>query len=200
MNTVKLFEDFFANQIKSINELKTKLQEYSVPIDFWGTGESKTIEHLFDELQNDECTIVDEGGYLVRYIEFVGIRIFYKDQNNQIWALIEDRQEFKDGRVRRRKMPSSVSEKMKFGEDSLISAIRGIQEELEITVTAEQLIKHRPLYYNGGSQSYPGLKAKYKGHQYTCYFDETQFRPRGYVEIQKDKSTFFKWIKKELLN
>ena len=57
------------------------------------------------------------------------------------------------------------SEKMKFGEDPLIAAIRGIEEELGIIVDANQLIKFRNLNYDGGSLSYPGLITKYKGHQ-----------------------------------
>jgi hypothetical protein len=94
-------------------------------------------------------------------------------------------------------MPSSVSEKMKFGEDPLISAIRGIEEELGVKVEGHQLRKHKDLNYDGGSMSYPGLETKYKGHQYMCYFDNSQFDPNGYVEIQKDKKTFFVWYKKD---
>lgn len=199
MKWIKLFEDFNSNQIDSVSELHTKLKEYSIPVDNWGTGYAKTIQHLLKELQNEECAIFDEGGYLVRYIEFVGIRVLYKDKNNTTWVLIEDRQEFKDGRVRRRNMPSSVSEKMKFGEDPLISAIRGIEEELGFRIEAHQLRKHKPLYYNGGSQSYPGLRSKYKGHQFTCYLTDSQFSEGGYVEKQEDKSTFFKWVKRESL-
>ena len=197
MRWIKLFEDFDSNKINSVYELTTKLKEYSIPVEQWGTGYAKTIEHLLKELKNEECAIFDEGGYLVRYIEFVGVRVLYKDKDENTWVLIEDRQEFKDGRVRRRNMPSSVSEKMKFGEDSLVSAIRGIEEELGFKIESHQLRKHKPLYYNGGSQSYPGLRSKYKGHQYTCYIDDSQFKPGGYVELQEDKSTFFKWIKRD---
>lgn len=139
MKWIKIFEDFNLNNISTINELVSKLKEYSIPIDNWGTGNAKTVEHLFDELKNQDCLIQDEGGYLVRNIEFVGIRILYKDKSNQTFILVEDRQEFKDGRIRKRNMPSSVSEKMKFGEDSLVAAIRGIREELSVKVESHQL-------------------------------------------------------------
>ena len=194
MKYLKLFEYFNLDEIITEDDLVSKLKEYSIPIEYWGKGYAKTIGHLLDELKNDECVIIDKDGYLVRYIEFVGIRVYYKD-GNDTWVLKEDRQEFKDGRVRRRTMPSSVSEKMKFGEDPMLSAIRGIKEELDIDVTENQLIKRRELDYDGGSQSYPGLKSKYKGHQYTCYLKSHQFNPDGYVEVQKDKSTFFVWEK-----
>jgi len=194
MNHIKLFENFI-NQ--PLVDLENKLMKYSIPIQYWGTGQAKTSANLLDELDNEECIIKDEGGYLVRYIEFVGIRILYKDKNDVTWLLKEDRQEFKDGRIRRRDMQSSVSEKMKSGENPLVSAVRGIEEELGVKIESSQLRKLRPMYYNGGSQSYPGLKTKYVGHQFTCYLTPEQFVENGYVEVQKDKSTFFKWVKRD---
>ena len=197
MKFIKKFESFEYLQPKTLGELTQKLIEYSIPVNEWGTGYAKTIEHLFDEIQNEECIIREIDGYLVRSIEYVGVRILYKDENGITWLLKEDRQEFKDGRVRRRDMPSSVSEKMKFGEDSTISAIRGIKEELGIDIDITQLIKQRPHFYDGGSQSYPGLKSKYKGNHFTCYLTEYQFNPDGYIERQKDKSTFFIWKERD---
>ena len=197
MKYIKIFEDFNPNLINTVEELTNKLKEYSIPVEEWGTGEAKNVEHLLDEIRGEECNVEDRGGYLIRSIEFVGVRIYHKDKDNVTWVLKEDKQEFKDGRVRRRNMPSSVSEKMKFGEDSLISAIRGIKEELGVGVEGHQLIKMRDLFYNGGSQSYPGLRTRYKGHQFTCFFNDDQFDENGYIEVQKDKSTFFKWFKKD---
>lgn len=197
MKSIKIFEDFNTSNITNIGELINKLREYKVPIDYWGTGKAKTVEHLLDELNNDECTIIDEGGYLVRYIEFVGVMIYYIDKEGNTHVLKEDKQEFKDGRTRKRSMVASVTEKMKFGEDPLMSAIRGVKEELGIKLSNDQLTKMRDLSYDGGSQSYPGLKTKYKGHQFTCFLTDAQFKPNGYIEVQKDKSTFFVWHKKE---
>ena len=197
MKYIKIFEDFNPNLINTVEELTNKLKEYSIPVEEWGTGEAKNVEHLLDEIRGEECNVEDRGEYLIRSIEFVGVRIYHKDKDNVTWVLKEDKQEFKDGRVRRRNMPSSVSEKMKFGEDPLISAIRGIKEELGINVEGHQLIKMRDLFYNGGSQSYPGLRTRYKGHQFTCFFNDDQFDENGYIEVQKDKSTFFKWFKKD---
>jgi hypothetical protein len=197
MKYIKIFEDFNPNLINTVEELTNKLKEYSIPVEEWGTGEAKNVEHLLDEIRGEECNVEDRGEYLIRSIEFVGVRIYHKDKDNVTWVLKEDKQEFKDGRVRRRNMPSSVSEKMKFGEDPLISAIRGIKEELGINVEGHQLIKMRDLFYNGGSQSYPGLRTRYKGHQFSCFFNDDQFDMNGYIEVQKDKSTFFKWFKKD---
>jgi hypothetical protein len=190
MYRIKLFEEFDYD----INNLKIKLNKFSIPIDNWGTGKSKTINHLFDELSNNECELLEIDGSLVRIIEFVGVKIYYNSKDER-WFLKEDRQEFNDGRIRRRTMPSSVSEKMKFGEDPLNAAIRGIKEELGIDIKSTQISKRRDLFYNGGSLSYPGLQTKYKGHQYICELEPHQFDENGYVEVQKDKKTFFNWEK-----
>lgn len=195
MKHLKLFEYFNINDINSIEDLTKKLKEYNIPCDKWGTGYAKDIQSLYNELKGEECAIIDQQGYLVRYIEFVGIKIFYTDQQGNKYELKEDRQVFKDGRERRRTMQASVSEKMKFGEDPLISAIRGVKEELGITLKDGQLIKHRDLHYDGSSHSYPGLKSKYKGHVFNCTITKSQYRPEGYVERQEDKSTYFIWVK-----
>jgi hypothetical protein len=191
MKWIKLFEEFESHDL---NSLKNYLNKFSIPIDNWGTGKSKTIEHLFDELKNEECFLTEIDGTLVRSIEFVGVKI-YHNENNERWVLKEDRQEFNDGRIRRRNMPSSVSEKMKFGEDILKSAIRGIKEELGVDISTSQLSKRKDLFYDGGSVSYPGLKTKYKGHQFICELQSHQFDPSGYVEVQRDKKTYFVWHK-----
>lgn len=186
MNYIKLFESF-----NSIQDLINILKQHNIPIEKWGLGQSKTIEHLFKELQDGECRLEYENKELVRYIDFVGIKVFYKDM-----FLIEDHQEFKDGRIRKRNTKFSVAEKMKPGEIPLVSVIRGMQEELGIEIsenqiTSENIINHEGIY----SRSYPGLKAKYNEYPFTCHINNSQFNPDGYTEIQKDKSTFFKWIK-----
>ncbi len=187
---IKLFEEFNVD----LENLKELLNGYNIPIELWGTGKSKTINNLLDELDNDECSLEEKDNKLTRYIEFVGIKIYYI-KDDERFILKEDRQEFNDGRVRRRDMPSSVSEKMVFGEDPVIAAIRGIREELGVKIEAHQLTKRSNLNYNGGSLSYPGLDTKYKGHKFICNLIDDQFNPSGYVEIQKDKKTFFIWEK-----
>jgi len=196
MKYLKLFENF--NTIQTSEELlKNKLIKYNIPVDLWGTGNAKTIKHLYNEILEGESIIEEKSDQIIRYIEFVGIVIYYTDEDDQRWILKEDRQEFKDGRTRRRDMMSSVSEKMKFGENPNLSAIRGIKEELGIEIKSSQLVKRRDLNYDGGSNSYPGLKTIYKGHQYICNLEKEQFDPKGYIEVQEDKSTFFVWQKSE---
>jgi hypothetical protein len=190
---IKLYEEFNYEKA-SFDELRNNLVEHGIPVESWGTGQSKTLKHLYNEIESGECSLSDEGEYLTRYIEFVAIKVYYRKEK-ELYFLREDRQEFNDGRIRKRNMPSSVSEKMKFGEDPLVSAIRGIEEELGFRVESSQLSKRKDIVYNGSSVSYPGLTAKYKGHQYICYITDEQFSDSGYIEVQKDKKTFFNWTK-----
>lgn len=194
MRYLKILEEF-TDDVNNINELISKLNEYSIPINEWGTKNAKTVQHLLNEIKDKECSIVDEDGKLVRYIEFVGVKVYYDDEDGNKWYLKEFEQIFKDGRTRRRSMKSSVSEKMKSGEDPLESAVRGVAEELGITVQKEQLQDGKDISFNGDSASYPGLQTKYKGYQFTMSLTKEQYNPEGYVEKQSDKSTYFKWMK-----
>jgi hypothetical protein len=118
--------------------------------------------------------------------------IFYR-KGEKIYKLIEDKQIFKDGRIRRRKKDSSVSEKMKIGENPIQSLIRGIDEELGVSLNESQLSREEDLKEEEFSQSFPGLMTRYKGHNFTCFFNDSQYNPKGYIENQKDKSTYFVW-------
>lgn len=194
MKYIKLFEYFDVNKINSEEDLISKLKEYNIPYENWGSGEAKTVSNLLDELKNDECSIIDENGKLMRSIEFVGVRVFYTE-NGTKYYLKEDRQVFKDGRIRRRRIRSSIGEKMSFGEDPRIASLRGMKEELGVEIDDSQLIEQKDINYSNTSQSYPGIESKYIGHIFSCELRKDQYRPEGYVENQKDKSTYFVWEK-----
>ena len=110
----------------------------------------------------------------------------------------EDYQKFKkDNRVRKRDSEFSVAEKMIEGENAVEAAIRGVKEELGIDIKKEQLKKkvENKLGERKDSNSYPGLHTIYRENSFTCVLTDDQYNEDGYVENQKDKSTYFKWIK-----
>ena len=82
MKWLKLFEEFRGTDL---SELKNYLINFSIPVDTWGTGKSKTLEHLLDELKNQECQLSESESGLVRNIEFVGIKIYYNTRFNFIF-------------------------------------------------------------------------------------------------------------------
>jgi hypothetical protein len=170
------------------------LKAHGVPVEKWGINAAKSVNHLQKEIDNKECYIdyIGPEKELVRFVEFVGINVTYKN-----FILKEDRQEFVDGRIRRRDMQSSVSEKIIHGEDPKIAAVRGMEEELGLKIDPNQLRGESKLtYYDTSvSKSYPGLKSKYRGAQFDCELTDDQFNKEGYVEVQDDKSTYFVWVK-----
>lgn len=194
MKYLKILEEF-TDEINNLNDLVAKLNGYNIPLEKWGKDKSKTTKHLLNEITGKECIIIDEDGTPMRYIEFVGIKIYYNDEEGNNWYLNESEQIFKDGRSRKRTMQSSVSEKMIAGEDPLVGAVRGTMEELGVKIEASKLTGRRDISFADSSQSYPGLQTKYKGYQYTIIFNKEQYNPDGYVEEQEDKSTYFRWVK-----
>ena len=176
-----------------INALRQQLQGAGINVSEWGKGQAKTLEHLQDEITSGETVLVTgEQGELLRKVVVGGADIFYTSPEGKKYRLKEDRQIFKDGRERRRDLGQAVSEKMKPNEDPKTAMIRGVREELgmqgEIFLTEtgvdEQLLS---------SPSYPGLQSQYIRHKFEAMLNDQQFKPDGYVEEQKDKSTYFVW-------
>jgi hypothetical protein len=191
MKHLILFENYPQNpaDLKSLEEY---LLRFGIPLEKWGKGYAKTLSHLLKEIESGECTILEEGGNLLREIEFAMCEMFYRDGKN-LFKLIEEKQVFNDGRTRIRDKESSVSEKMMIGEDPLESLIRGVEEELGIILDESQIEEEGDVKKIESSQSFPGLITKYSGHNFTCFLNQNQYNPNGYVEVQKDKSTYFIW-------
>lgn len=177
----------------SVEGLMQQLAGAGIYTTEWGTGQAKTPAHLQEEIKSGETILAkDEQGRLLRTVEVGGADIYYEAPDGKKYRLIEEKQVFKDGRERRRDLGHAVSEKMKPGEDPLEAITRGIREELgiegELNVTPSgdevQVIP---------SPSYPGLQSKYTRHTFVATLTEGQYRPKGYIEEQADKSTFFVW-------
>ncbi len=191
MKHLILFENYRENSV-DLRNLEKYLLDFNIPLDQWGKGYAKTLDHLLSEIQSGECKIIEEGNTLLREIEFVMCEIFYYE-GETLLKLIEEKQVFNGGRTRIRDKESSVSEKMIIGEDPIESLIRGIEEELGISIEESQIQPEKGIEKIEVSQSFPGLMTKYNGHNFTCFLNESQYNPKGYIEIQKDKRTYFIW-------
>ena len=118
MKHIMSFKIFESNntsliEVNSYDELLDLLESFNIPLEKWGTGGLKTVEHLWKELQEKECILKEVDGELIREVVFVGARILYTKDGNH-YRLWEDRAEFKDGRIRIRPIPHSMAEKFKF--------------------------------------------------------------------------------------
>ncbi len=172
--------------------LKGYLSSHNIPLDGWGKGGAKTPEHLLKEINEGETVLVERGNEILRQIKVASITVLY-GKDDEVYVLAEDRQEFNDGRVRKRTKPKgSLSEKFKSHEESNVAAKRAIREELGITGDVK-LVKGGEVEEVEESQSFPGLKTLCSLHRYNAELTDDQYNPAGYVEEQEDKKTYFVW-------
>jgi hypothetical protein len=155
----------------------------------WGTGDSKTVDHLLNEINTGESIL----NGIIRFEKGVNIDVYYR-QKETIWKLIEEKQVFTDGRVKRRNLSTSIGEKMKPGESPLETAARGMREELGIigVAFASLRFEDQPLV---PSTSFPGLFTKRNVFFFETTLSAEQYNPEGYREIQADKTNYFIWIR-----
>ena len=118
MKYLKLYDSF--NQ----ETLEEKLLRFDIPLSEWGKGSAKNIRHLQKEIDDKETVLEERNGELIRKVSVVAVAV-----ENNGKRLVEDRQEFSDGRVRRRGT-RRCGEKCIAGETSEQSAIRCLEEEL----------------------------------------------------------------------
>jgi 8-oxo-dGTP pyrophosphatase MutT (NUDIX family) len=177
-------------------ELRQILIEHRVPVLTWGQGVSKTLEHLLNEINEGESTLVKDGETLVKKESGVTVTVLYSN-GEQSWKLVEEKQVFSDGRERARGYTGSIGEKMRSGEEPIAAARRALSEELGFENT-DLLISddcpfetdHRPIL---PSQSYPGLMTRRTVYEFILNLPGENYTAEGYQEVQPDKTTYFRW-------
>jgi 8-oxo-dGTP pyrophosphatase MutT (NUDIX family) len=179
------------NLDQDIAALRNRLERSGISTAEWGKGEAKTLANLVKELQEGDSSLVEENGKLVRTVIVGGADVFYETPEGSL-RLKEEKQVFQDGRERRRDLGSAVSEKIRPDEAPAEAMLRGLREELGITGEVT-------MRYEGESgktitsPSYPGLTSRYVNHKFTAVLSADQFKPKGYIEVQDDKTTYFVW-------
>lgn len=153
----------------------------------FGRGQAKTFQELEAEIAAGESEIFWEGDRPVRVVQIVSVQVL----SPQGETLMEDRQEFADGRVRRRGL-EGVSEKLQPGETALNGARRALAEELGIQKAVaieslDQTVEEKE------SPSYPGLQSRYHKHRFRVMLPLSLYQA-FYIEEQSSKKTFFAWM------
>ncbi len=189
MSETDISETELAAQVEEVTD---RLQAHGIPLEQWGVGKAKTVTHLAKEILEGETVLTEKSGELLRSVELVHLDVRYVSDGVEL-QLLEDRQEFADGRERRRGL-AGLSEKMKPGEDPLSSARRALGEELGVN-SENEVQDLGSEQESQTSPSYPGLTTEYTRHEMRTYLPKEAFKPEGYVERQQDKSTFFVWAK-----
>lgn len=147
--------------ITNIVQLKTLLEANNIDISLYGKGEAKTLQQLFNEIQNKETTLLTENDTLKRQVRVLLIELQREDgkilrEVRQYWHPTPEREAYT------RERNCLIAEKLYNGEDADSKAInRALSEELGLpglTLTGcllEQKVEERY------SQSYPGLCSCY---------------------------------------
>lgn len=171
-------------------QLAALLRQHGVDVNRWGTAAAKSVEHLRRELEQGESVLLEEDGQLVREVAVVEIDVVGPREEVR---LHEDRQEYRDGRTRRRSLGGALNEKLHPGETPDRAARRALREELGISDARLALVPLDTVEDERESPSYPGLRSRYLVWRYRLRLPPRHFRPEGYVEEQDDKATYFRW-------
>ena len=168
-----------------INELKTLLLESNIDLKKWShTLGKKTIEELNKELENGESTLEIIDNKLVRVVKIASIQVQVK-LGDKIFNLVEDKQIFFTGAVRKRGL-KSLSEKTKKNETPEITAQRALREEIGLEIN-KGLIFEEETQKIQKSPSYPGLDSIYKIFNYQITLNHQQLEQIRFSEYQKKK-------------
>ncbi len=182
----------FFSWVHSIGNFSQHLMQFGIPIDLYGVGKAKTVDHLFKEVLTGECFLQVEGKTLARKVHSSNIHVYYVDEAGNRYVLKETKQVFSGGRPRERNLSWSLSEKLEPNEEPLAGAIRALREELQI-LTPQQLIQTVVEKNSLESPSYPGIETQYHATFYTVTLTADAVNPNGYQEVQPDKTTYYEW-------
>src|SRR5688572_28804027 len=112
------------------------LSKYNIPFGSWGSGNSKTLDHLLKEINIGEAKLIETENGLLRTVNVIVMDVYFNDGESKL-KLFEDRQVYKNGRIAKRQPPNSLLEKIKPDEEPFIGARRTLAEELGITSDLE---------------------------------------------------------------
>jgi len=181
-----------------LQELKEVLRCSGIDASLFGKGQAKTLEALLNEINNPRegvklvTTVI---GDVYRMVEVFNIHVFYRHDDKRL-RLREALQIFNDGRFRARlERLAAISEKMHSNESYWDGVARALHEELgiveEINLECIKAVENSVI--EKVSQSFPGLVSTYNIHRVNYFMEKKFFCPEGYVEVQKDKKTYFVW-------
>jgi hypothetical protein len=170
----------------SPNDLYLFLSDKGVPLDLFGSGNAKTVDQLYEEIQSGETKLLYDEGVLIRYFRGVVVHVY-----SGVYKLHEDRQEFKDGRIRRRNF-DFLGEKMVNGEAPVDAALRCIKEEIGIDVSNLEY-QRRELKPHADSMSYPGIITIGDLYHFNVTLESSDFNLDGYIEYQDAKTNYYVW-------
>lgn len=177
-------------------ELVQILERANVPLDSFGKGPAKTVDHLLKEIREGETVLRTwPSGEILRELKVLWVDVVCEHANGDVYFLREDRQEFKDGRkdnIKRRTLEASLGEKLKPDEKPDEAVVRALQEEIGVS-DVDGVFQTGQSEKSLTPDTYPGVPSSYVFCKYAVMINESAFVPEGYIEDQPDKTNYYVW-------
>lgn len=187
INDIELPMDISKDKLVSI------LNIAKVPLEQWGIDEAKNIDDFLDEITSGEAKVtLTYNGELHRSIDVAIMEVLYIAKDSTVYGLREDRQEFNDGRVRRRNLPTSIAIKIKLDETPEEASVRALTSEMSVREPSE--IREFKFERNvSESTSFPGVTTYCNSYPFIAMLDSDSFNPNGYKHQQDDRINYYVW-------
>ncbi len=192
------------SQVSDISKLTSLLEGYGVPVYKWGKSGHKSVNKLFDDVQEGIVNLLVDGDKLYREIHSVVLNIFFELETNNTplrLKLREVMEVFKDkngkidsSTIIKQQAKGSLAKKYTIGKETPEkAAVNVLKKELNLTKNTG-FINKREYQATTESFTFPGLQTIYNIVEFDLYFTSIEFRPEGYCEENDDKITVFEWI------
>lgn len=169
------------------------LEEAGIPLAEYGAGQAKTLQNLHTELSQGESVLrLDKKGKLTREVNVLWVDVLCEMPDGSVYIIREDRQEFKDGRIRNRKLDGSIGEKIKPNETLEEAVVRAMSEELGLR-TMTSLYKFDEETRTFFPPTFPGIESTYNMTRFVTSIPPEDFAPEGYIEVQPEKTNYYVW-------
>ncbi len=174
--------------------VKETLAMWAIDIKSWWKAPHKWVKHLVDEINNNEAWLLCFKGDVSRCVYVSTWDVYYRDTNNQLFLLKEEKQVFPNGKVIRRGLDNSISEKSGRDEDDMIWIIRAVKEELWLTSENIKSILNKWIKEDSReSKAYPWLISKYILAKFQILLDWNIDTNKGFQEAGTEKTIHFVW-------
>lgn len=175
-----------------LRQLEIELRAAGIDTASWGEGVTKKLADFYGELSTGESLLTwDQDGAPLRVVNAFGLDVIVDNQGS-VLKLVEDRQVFADGKVKRRNLSTSLGEKIPDGESLEVTAGRLLKEE--IGVSAFKLSNLMFTEFNERpSASFPGLRSIISLTRATAVISPQGYNPDGYSEVKSDRTSYFIW-------
>lgn len=149
---------------------------------------TKDINDLAAEIEAGEAKLESIDGILTRIIRVANIFIHVR-LGDELFALVEDRQIFFTGAIRRRGL-KNIAEKLQADETPLQAAHRAVREEINLDFEGEWVFTGEENHQRG-SPSYPGLNSCYQMFNYQIVLSAADLAKLRFAEVRGEKITLF---------